>query len=599
MDNPETLTKTKKARKRAERQRYVGTVNKSAMLTTTSSTLESTTTGGGSSSGSISRPPRSVAKDPKSESSGRTMIQTDVMEGFEIRVALIGYVSVGKTMILNALLKDTYSEVSMQRATAGVNHFRIHAKKPTTTTESKQEEDEEDDSTSSASTVMVTADTILKETMADNQVLRNSDVLQQKMFDIEVDEPLCEMRNDTKLVLIDVPGINEAGVSEKYRNYVSSHWHTFDCVIVVLDGRQGVNTEEQVELLKLAKTQCHEVKEIPLIVLLNKIDDPDEEEQKGLVKEATDAVASMFNVVVDREQSLRKILAGARRPQVNMSAYSPIVIPISAVYAFIYRTASSLTLELFKQKMDRTLIDKLGKETYGRRWKKFSEQQKIEKAFEVIQDTDQFEDGLEESRFNDFIKALSFCVGGAETQKWLIERQIKVLTSRLKHAEDYVQGLNAVYDMSTRLGLEDCGPSVFSRFLDLFKKSEHMTMTSFKESPKNVSLMAAPMTELLSVCNLLKHMDMLDSRRATRILKIGQGLVLRQIDQILSPDSWKHLSLTPFDWIMIYGAVIGQTHDRKFDEHFGVARILLEKNFTQACVQSHPLQIFVRSATNH
>jgi GTPase SAR1 family protein len=48
-----------------------------------------------------------------------------LLQTFEIKVALLGYVSVGKTAVLNALLQDKFSEVSMRRTTAGVNFFSI------------------------------------------------------------------------------------------------------------------------------------------------------------------------------------------------------------------------------------------------------------------------------------------------------------------------------------------------------------------------------------------------------------------------------------------------------------------------------------------
>jgi GTPase SAR1 family protein len=53
---------------------------------------------------------------------------------FEIKVALLGYVSAGKSTVLNAMLQGKYSEVAMRRTTAGVNLFRIHEKKKIATT---------------------------------------------------------------------------------------------------------------------------------------------------------------------------------------------------------------------------------------------------------------------------------------------------------------------------------------------------------------------------------------------------------------------------------------------------------------------------------
>ena len=53
----------------------------------------------------------------------------------EIKVALLGNLSAGKSTVLNALFKDTYSEVSMGRTTAGINYFRL--KNPGSSTSSR------------------------------------------------------------------------------------------------------------------------------------------------------------------------------------------------------------------------------------------------------------------------------------------------------------------------------------------------------------------------------------------------------------------------------------------------------------------------------
>jgi hypothetical protein len=47
--------------------------------------------------------------------------------------------------------------------------------------------------------------------------------LQEKTFDIRVEEAICEMRKDTQLVLIDFSGINEADSSSKYKEYLASN----------------------------------------------------------------------------------------------------------------------------------------------------------------------------------------------------------------------------------------------------------------------------------------------------------------------------------------------------------------------------------------
>jgi GTPase Era involved in 16S rRNA processing len=56
------------------------------------------------------------------------------------------------------------------------------------------------------------------------------------------------MRHDTRLVLVDIPGVNEAGSSKVYMDYATENWDSFDLVVVVLDARQGANTDDQVNL---------------------------------------------------------------------------------------------------------------------------------------------------------------------------------------------------------------------------------------------------------------------------------------------------------------------------------------------------------------
>jgi signal recognition particle receptor subunit beta len=117
------------------------------------------------------------------------------------------------------------------------------------------------------------ATSTLKEITEDNIKLRESGQVQEKWFDIELPDELCSMRKDTKLVVVDIPGVNEAGSCDKYMKHVKEKWATFDCVVVVMDGKQGVNSEEQVNLLNLVK-ESMDTKEVPVIILCNKVDDP-------------------------------------------------------------------------------------------------------------------------------------------------------------------------------------------------------------------------------------------------------------------------------------------------------------------------------------
>ena len=55
--------------------------------------------------------------------SGKMLAKT-----FEIKVAVLGNVSAGKSTVLNTLFRAKVSEVTMKRPTVGSNFFRIHTK---------------------------------------------------------------------------------------------------------------------------------------------------------------------------------------------------------------------------------------------------------------------------------------------------------------------------------------------------------------------------------------------------------------------------------------------------------------------------------------
>ena len=204
--------------------------------------------------------------------------------------------------MLNAMLGDKFSEVSMRRTTAGINFFRI------TTHKNKETEGSVDETSWSPNTEEPQdASSTLEEIIADNKVLRTANVIKERIFDIQLDEPLCEMRKDTALVIVDIPGLNEAGSSKMYMDYVSQQWDTFDCVIVVMDAEKGVNTEEQISLLKFVKKKQVTTNDVPVIVLCNKVDDPDHEEIAVLVDEVRAKVEEVFEVDC-RKTALNKIL---------------------------------------------------------------------------------------------------------------------------------------------------------------------------------------------------------------------------------------------------------------------------------------------------
>jgi len=486
-----------------------------------------------------------------------------MLQSFEIKVAMLGYVSVGKSTVINALFQDKYSEVSMRRTTAGINFFRVSA--PCKKQEEKIKGGESDppkrqqknykgkssfasktdlecdssfsdDELEKVQDAMETHATIAK----DNSVLRKENIIQEKTFDIELDKNIVEMRDDTKLVLVDIPGINEAGSSNIYLEYVAKHWETFDCVIVVMDAVQGVNTEEQIKLLEFVNTSVESRKNIPVIVLCNKVDDPDDEEMIELVDESRSKVEEIFQRTC-RKQALQTILTGGSGCP-DKSALFPAYIPVSAGNAFVYRTASRLKLDEFRT-LDKEYIDKIGSDEVGRfKWKRLSNERKYETVFNVVNDPLQYSERLEATQFDKFLKVLSYAIGGDSVQKNLLEGQIEVALKNLKPGNSILDQLVIVYDRLKVLGKST--NHLKGKFWDLYKICESEALSDFTDN-MNIVPVHRSIDQLISYANsFVRKIHFGDAvaleKEEELVIRAMQGLIKSELLIIQEKvSSWK------------------------------------------------------------
>ena len=382
------------------------------------------------------------------------------------------------------------------------------------------------------------------------------------------------------LIFILFSGLNEARTQQKYKYYVAKNWDKFDCVVVVLDGRQGVNTEEQIDLLRFIEQQRQTNKDISVIVAFNKVDDPEDTEQSLLIKEARTEVERIFNIA-STEQVMENILQGTQ-PRYSATSKSPVAITaMSAIHAFIYRSASRLSYDEFEQKIDPSLLDKLGKDSYGRRWNRFEKPEKIRKAYELIKDPEEFRDGIQASNYHYFSAALAHCVGGIETQNNLLQQQVAAEMSRLTHETDgLVSKLATIGFKLEKLGMssEETNEKIFRKFVELHNKSVQHVFAEF-EKPQDVHILAKPMKQLYQYALHCKTLEMWPSKRP-EIIALAKKMILMQIADYLTFDHiFMDHPLTSSDFVMMYGSILNVANQPWFAQHFGTAKILLERKF--------------------
>jgi GTPase SAR1 family protein len=524
---------------------------------------------------------------------------------FEIRIAVLGYVSAGKTTVINALLRDKYGQVGMRRTTAGVNYFRWHhrdnrtskAKKSSKTAKKRKvEKDEKEEGSESSEAKAKDADEdawildeeeevrcvpateTLRQISEDNATLREVEAVSATHFDIYTRRPLCDVRPDTRLVLVDIPGINEAGADGKYRTYVRDKWDTFDCVLVVMDGRLGANTEEQVKLLEFVRDNNRDKRDVATIILCNKVDDPEDREQAELVKEA--------------KEEVDKVFGGGRKKRKARGASStkrlllPKFIPLSAELAFIYRTAAGMNFEQF-QGFDADLIDRLGRKEIGWRFSKKSPEEKFRVAFDAMTDRELFSDRIKDTNFNAVLEAIAESVGGPDVQLQLIQKQIDVALAGISpDRAGFATKYREVFDKRRALG--ESVDDLPAHFWKTFGESENLAFRLFAEAPASVSSLVNPLTDLVDYCTFVTAQRLEDEQ--LKCASRFKAFVVRQIGMVLSKESMANAdwmlreagepvnwgTLHPIDWVHVCQSLLLMTHDKAFCESFGPEVVMLE-----------------------
>ena len=503
-------------------------------------------------------------------------------EEFEIKIAIIGYVSVGKSTLLNALFGNKYSDVAMKRATAAVNHFRISTSPDYSLNEIRS------------------AESTLEETKKDNETLRSHAVddektegnnegikidVKERYFTIALEEPLCKMRDNTSLVFIDIPGINEANRS-MYKEYVNEKWDVFDCVVVVMDATQGACTDEQLGLLRDVRNNVLTKKEVPIIVLGNKADDPDNNELSIQVNELRDMVVTTFE-------------------DINGSVS---FTPVSAHNAFVYRWASRLSFDDFLQ-LDGEFITKIGKELLGSmKWKKLRHEDQVREAYTAVSNKNEFEDRLKETNFDTFLKNLTDTIGGQGTQEKMLEKQQHVLLEQLASSssgdcdiDSMFSSMRSIHHILIALGKPL--DKLLETFWSLYEREEANALKFFERCP-DVTVWETPMAFLCNYKSVFNETNIENTKAlanaAIMLIRQQLGVIIGNASDCLS-SSWYKTSgvvstwndLSPFDWELIVRSILTLGFEREFCRLFGREKIQLEMMLSQSNIASSDLRGYV------
>jgi hypothetical protein len=274
-------------------------------------------------------------------------------------------------------------------------------------------------------------------------------------------------------------------------------------------------------LLKFVK-ESQSMRSQPVIILYNKFDDPDDDEQGELVAEARKEVETIFDVG-NRLDALVQMMEQPPSGMGSTDSLFPVFLPFSASHAYFHQTASLLSSEEFKQFEDVGLIEKYGKEYLGRiKWSGMPMEEKFKSLHEIVTDPATRKQGLGISGFDRLLGVLNACIGGPAKQKDLIvdrlNATLECVTVGPRTMSEPLAELLAAYQFLADYQKDD---SILSNAVDAmsgvfwrqFLESHEKAISSVKLSPHDIKLLAPLMTELLLYRDVVQSFPLIEKLR--------------------------------------------------------------------------------------
>jgi hypothetical protein len=167
---------------------------------------------------------------------------------------------------------------------------------------------------------------------------------------------------------------------------------------------------------------------------------------------------------------------------------------------------------------------------------------------------------------------LTYCIGGKETQTAILKSQIDVAVSRL--APEMGIGLTHEFQIFyfCSKALELSVEGLPTHFWSVF---DHVVENSFSlfRGPKDVRVVSTPMDLMLSYAQFVKEVGLKDE--IDKVILQAQQLVMRQIMFVVNQfDHGRDVS--PPQLVLLYGALLLQSHEAFFYRNFGLLKIIVE-----------------------
>ena len=423
----------------------------------------------------------------------------------EVKVIIVGNRGAGKTTVLNCLMPSDRGNSDAPETTVSVRNFMVDWKSKLQAMKRGNRPMVHRPATKRGKTASG---------KRDNGDRMGTIAVDDNTSTIKVDHPLFGLSYETDLVVVDTPGYDLDTTNAEYIDHIRSSWSEYDCVIVVIDAACHSCVRDMAGLLSLVQHQRELKKDMPIIVLCNKVDDPMDRKTADRVISLKREVEQMFNVS-DRDLALKEMLSGAINPSGHKA--NPCFVSVSAKNALPYTRLGHFRLHE-SNPIDNALLRKL--ESRGdpeKIWETLTETEKEQVLFKIVNHPHEHLNRTDKSNFMKFQRVVGmFITRSCAREKDDGENDAlpPMLSEWLLENDEMVDHLERVHKRNTALGFPTS--HIIGIFWVQFQAVKEKAFGILSRDVKEVSILHTPMWHLVRYATTI-HKTIHSSRASQNV----------------------------------------------------------------------------------
>ena len=280
-----------------------------------------------------------------------------------INLCFVGGVSTGKSTVLNGIFCEELTQCKIKRTTMV----------PTVYIEN-------------ASNIDLDPDKIFKQIAEKNKEIiektesgqkLDKNIYKELVFNVgKLDINILE---GSYVNVYDIPGLNDARTKDIYYDYLEHNFHKFNLVVFLVDIHSGLNTSDEMDMLKFITTNTRDQfetngRQIYTLVVVNKADDMQTDEDSDKL-EITGELKEMYEQV---ENTITKEFSSK-----NITDNLIGIIPLCAIDAYLYRMVNKHGRS-FKLSPDQIL--KIGVNENGKKFSTLKPATQETRVYDILKD---------------------------------------------------------------------------------------------------------------------------------------------------------------------------------------------------------------------